>query len=300
MALTWATVTRRMSSRRFGDLAMRSAALLLLIAFSGPFILPLFWLVSTALKTPDQVYVFPPQWLPNPVRLENFYEAWTAAPFGRYLVNTIITTALPIIGEVFVSATVAYSFARVRWPGRDLVFSLCVATMLMPWVATFIPVFLLFKSLGWVNTFLPLIVPSYFGIPFYIFLLRQFMLTLPRELEDAARIDGANTFQIFGRIILPLLGPSLATVAIFSFMNHWNSFIGPMIYLHSQKLKTLSLGLATFESAMMGTGGSYALVSSRLHLLMAAAFLICIPCIVIFFLFQKYFVRDAVMTGLKG
>ena len=281
--------------------ALRSSAiLLLLIVFSGPFILPLFWLLSTALKAPEQVYVYPPQWIPNPIRLENFREAWTAAPFGRYLVNTIITTALPLIGEVFVSACVAYSFARTRWPGRDLAFSLCVATMLMPWVATFIPVFLLFKTLGWVNTFLPLIVPSYFGTPFYVFLLRQFMLTLPHELEDAARMDGANTFQIFGRIILPLLGPSLATVAIFSFMNHWNSFMGPMIYLHSQKLKTLSLGLATFESAMMGTGGSYALVSSRLNLLMAAAFLICVPCIVIFFLFQKYFVRDAVMTGLKG
>jgi multiple sugar transport system permease protein/sn-glycerol 3-phosphate transport system permease protein len=286
-----------------GDAGARVIAYLLLILFSAPFLLPLVWLVSTALKQPDAVYVYPPQWIPNPARWENFPEAWTTAPFDRYFVNTVITTVFPLLGEVFVSAIVAYSFSRVRWPGRDLVFSLCVATMLMPWVATFIPVFLLFKSLGWVNTFLPLIVPSYFGTPFYIFMLRQFMLTLPRELEDAARVDGANTFGIFGRIILPLLGPSLATVAIFSFMQHWNSFMGPMIYLHSRHLKTLSLGLAAFESAMMGggqPGGAYSLVSSRLHLLMAAALLMNIPCIIVFVLFQKYFVRDALLSGLKG
>ena len=303
MATQRAASGQWLRSRRIGNLAAGSATLLLLLLFSAPFALPLVWLVSTALKQPDAVYVYPPQWIPAPMRWENFREAWTSAPFDRYFVNSVITTVLPMIGEVFVSAIVAYSFARVRWPGRDLVFGLCVATMLMPWVATFIPVFLLFNALGWVNTFLPLIVPSYFGVPFYIFLLRQFMLTLPRELEDAAHIDGANTFQIFGRIILPLLGPSLATVAIFSFMQHWNSFMGPMIYLHSRNLKTLALGLATFESAMMGgggTSGSYSLVSSKLHLLMAAALLMCIPCIIIFFLFQKYFVRDTVMTGIKG
>jgi ABC-type glycerol-3-phosphate transport system permease component len=292
-----------MRSRRLGDMAASGVTFSMLILLSAPFILPIIWLVTTALKQPDQIYVYPPQWLPNPPRWENFYEAWTAAPFTRYLVNTVITTVFPLIGEVFVSAIVAYSFARVRWPGRDKVFGLCLATMMMPWVATFIPVFLEFKALGWVNTFLPLIVPSYFGIPFYIFMLRQFMLTLPHELEDAARTDGANTFGIFVRIILPLLGPSLATVAIFSFMNHWNSFMGPMIYLHSPKLKTLSLGLSTFESAMTGgggTGGSYSLVSSKLHLLMAAALLMNIPCVVVFVLFQKYFVRDALLSGLKG
>jgi len=298
------TFTPRTRSRQIGTLVFRSVVLLLLVLLSAPFILPLIWLSSTALKVPEQVYVYPPQWIPDPARWSNFYDAWTAAPFTRFLLNTIITTAFPMLGEVFVSAVVAYSFARVRWPGRDKVFALCVATMLMPWVATFIPIFLEFKTLGWVDTFLPLIVPSFFGTPFYIFMLRQFMLNLPMELEDAARIDGANTFQVFGLIILPLLGPALATVAIFSFMNHWNSFLGPMIYLHSPNLKTLSLGLATFESAMTGGAqagaGAYSLVSTRLNLLMAAAFLINIPCVIVFILFQKYFVRDALLSGLKG
>jgi multiple sugar transport system permease protein len=278
----------------------RATIFALLVLFSVPFVAPLFWLVSTALKTPDQVYAYPPIWIPNPLRPENFVEGWTAAPFTRFLLNTLITTIFPLIGEVFVSAMVAYSFARVRWPGRDQVFALCVATMLLPGVATFIPVFLIFKTLGWVNTFLPFIVPAYFGVPFYIFMLRQFMITLPLELDEAARVDGANTFQIFAWIILPLLGPALATVAIFSFMNHWNDFMNPVIYLQKIELKTLTQGLATFESMMTGTGGSYGLLSSRLHLLMAVSLLINLPCIAIFLMFQKYFVRDVVMSGLKG
>ncbi|HEV8638641.1 MAG TPA: carbohydrate ABC transporter permease [Chloroflexota bacterium] len=277
----------------------KGVVLLLLALFSLPYVTPLLWMLSTALKEPAQVYVYPPQWIPSPARVENFVEGWTVAPFTRFFFNTLITTLVPLVGEVFVSAMVAYSFARVRWPGRDKVFSLCLATMLMPWVATFIPIFLEFRLLGWVDTFLPLVVPAFFGTPFYIFMLRQFMLTLPRELEEAARVDGAATFQIFVRIILPLLGPALATVAIFSFMHHWNDFLPPMIYLHKPELKTLTLGLANFESMLTGTGGSYGLLSSRLNLLMAVSFLIDVPCIVVFLLFQKYFVRDVVMSGLK-
>ena len=285
-------------SRRMA-VVQKGVVLLLLLFFSVPYLAPLLWMVSTALKEPTQVYVYPPQWIPSPIRIENFVEGWTVAPFSRFFLNTLITTLVPMAGEVFVSAMVAYSFARVRWPGRDKVFSLCLATMLMPWVATFIPVFLEFRILGWVDTFLPLIVPSFFGTPFYIFMLRQFMLTLPRELEEAARVDGAATFQIFLRIILPLLGPALATVAIFSFMHHWNDFLAPMIYLHKPEQKTLTLGLANFESMLTGTGGSYGLLSSRLNLLMAVSFLIDVPCIAVFLLFQKYFVRDVVMSGLK-
>jgi ABC-type glycerol-3-phosphate transport system permease component len=278
----------------------QAAAFVLLLIFCVPFLAPLVWLVSTALKTPQQVYAYPPIWIPNPVRLQNFVDAWTAAPFTRFFLNTLITTLIPMIGEVFVSAMVAYSFARVRWPGRDMVFALCLGTMLLPSVATFIPVFLEFKTLGWVNTFWPFIVPAFFGVPFYIFMFRQFMITLPHELDEAARIDGANTFQIFARIILPLLGPALATVAIFSFMAHWNDFMGPVIYLQKIELKTLTQGLSSFESMMTGTGGSYGMLSSRLHLLMAVSLLIDLPCIIIFLLFQRYFVRDVVMSGLKG
>ncbi len=293
------SVGRLTQSRRFQDSVAKAVALLLLSLFCIPFVFPLIWLVSTALKTPAQVYVSPPIWIPNPVRLRNFAEAWNAAPFGRFLVNSLITTFIPMMGDVFVSAMVAYSFARVRWPGRDKIFSLCLATMILPGIVTFIPTFILFSKLKWVNTFLPLVVPAFSGSAFYIFMLRQFMLTLPEGLEEAAKIDGASTFQAFARIILPLMSPALATVAIFSFMSRWNDFFGPMIYLHRPHLKTLMLGLATFESMLTGVGGGFGLVSSRLHLLMAITLLVDLPCILVFLLFQKYFVRDVILSGFK-
>ncbi len=281
------------------DLLKYTLIFLALTLLSLPFIFPLIWMISTALKTPEQVYAFPPVWIPQPAVFENFIKGWTAAPFTRFLGNTLITTVIPMLGDVFVSAMVAFSFSRVRWPGRDKVFGLCLATMLLPGIATLIPVFLEFRALGWVNTFLPLIMPSMFGNAFYVFILRQFMLNLPPDLEEAAKVDGASILQIFFRVILPLTGPALATVAIFSFLAHWNDFLGPVIYLHSPELKTLSVGLATFESELTGTGGAYSLVSSRLHLLMAVAFLINLPCIVLFVMFQKYFVRDVITSGLK-
>ncbi|MFO7631609.1 MAG: carbohydrate ABC transporter permease [Caldilinea sp.] len=296
-----ASVTMQ-SSRRGRDLLEQAGKLLLLCLCAIPFVLPLVWLVSTALKTPEQVYVSPPVWIPNPIRWQNFADAWQVAPFGLFLINSLITTIIPMVGDIFVSAMVAYSFARVRWPGRDKVFSLCLATMILPAIVTFIPTFVMFAKLGWINTFMPLVVPSFFGSAFYIFLLRQFMLTLPEGLEEAARIDGASTFQIFLRVILPLLKPALATVAIFSFMAHWTDFFGPMIYLQAGHLKTLMLGLAFFESMMSGTGGSNvggAFISARLHLLMAATLLITLPCIILFVLFQRYFIRDVVMSGFK-
>lgn len=292
-------VAYRLQSRTLQERVQKMVVFVVLVLFAVPFIFPLLWMLSTALKTPEQVYAFPPVWIPNPMRWQNFVEGWSAAPFTRFFFNSLITTLIPMAGNVFVSAMVAYSFARVQWPGRDKVFALCLATMLLPGIVTLIPVFVEFSMLGWVNTFLPLIVPAFFGNAFYIFLLRQFMLTLPPGLEEAARIDGANTFQTFILVILPLLGPALATVAIFSFLAHWNDFLTPMIYLQKAHLKTLTLGLATFESMLTGTGGSYGLVSSRLHLLMAVAFLINLPCIVLFVLFQRYFVRDVVMSGFK-
>lgn len=273
-------------------------AFILLVVFSIPFIFPLFWMLGTALKTPEQVYAFPPIWIPNPIVFRNFVTAWSAAPFTRFLVNSLITTILPMAGEIFVSALVAFSFSRVKWPGRNKIFGLCLGTMLLPGIVTMIPLFVLFKSIGWIGTFLPLVVPSYFGNAFYIFIFCQFMRTLPIGLEEAARIDGANTWQIFTKIILPLLGPAIATVAVFSFIAHWNDFMIPMIYLHKVEMKTLTLGLSSFESMMTGTEGK-ALVSARLHLLMAISFLISLPCIASFIMFQKYFVRDMISSGFK-
>lgn len=293
-------LSQLLQSRTLQDRVSKALAYIALLVFAVPFVVPLLWVVSTALKTPEQVYVSPPRWIPNPIRWQNFVEAWKAAPFTRFLVNTLITTLFPMGGEIFVSAMVAYSFARVRWPGRDKVFSLCLAVMLLPGIITFIPTYILYSKLQWINTFLPFIVPAYFGNAFYIFMLRQFMLTLPEGLEEAARIDGASTFQIFTRIILPLLRPALATVAIFSFLGHWNDYFGPMIYLQKPHLKTLILGLAFFESMLTGTGGAYSVVrSTRFHLVMAITLLIDLPCIVVFLLLQKYFVRDVVFSGLK-
>jgi multiple sugar transport system permease protein len=277
----------------------KSLAYVLLFVFGIPFIVPLLFVLSTALKTASQVYVNPPIWVPIPLQFGNFIAAWNVAPFGRFLVNSLITTFIPMIGDVFVSAIVAYSFARLRWPGRDAVFSVLLVTMIMPGIVTFIPTFILFSRLNWINTFLPFIVPAFFGGAFYIFLLRQFMLNLPDGLEEAARIDGASTAQIFMRIVLPLLGPALATVAIFSFMARWNDFFAPMIYLHRPHLKTLMLGLAFFESMATGTGGGYGFMSARLHLLMAITTLIALPCVLIFIAFQKYFVRDVITSGFK-
>jgi multiple sugar transport system permease protein len=290
-----------LQSRQKQEKISNTLAYVALLTLSIPFIVPLLWMVSTALKTQAQVYQSPPVWIPNPVRFENFSDALSVAPFGRFLINTMITTFLPMAGEVFISAMIGYAFARVRWPGRDVIFGICLAVMLLPGIVTFIPTFILFAKLGWVNTFLPFIVPAYFGVPLYIFMFRQFMLTLPKELDDAARIDGASTFQIFLKIILPLLGPIMATVAILSFMAHWNDFFGPMIFLQRPELKTLILGLAFFESAMMGTGGGYSLITtSRIHLIMAITLLINIPSVLLFIFFQKYFVRDVVFSGLKG
>lgn len=295
-------VMNLVKSRTFHEGLSKTGLLVLLTIFAVPFFFPLVWLVSTAFKSSTQIYVSPPVWIPNPISWRNFPDAWKVAPFGHFLVNSMITTFIPMLGEIFVSAMVAYSFARVRWPGRDKIFALCLATMILPSIITFIPVFVMFSKVGWINTFLPLVVPSFFGSAFFIFLLRQFMMTLPEGLEEAARIDGASTFQIFISIILPLLKPALATVAIFSFMAHWTDFFSPMIYLQKLDLKTLMLGLASFESMMSGAGGSrigVAFVSSKLHLLMAMTLLMDLPCIVLFVLFQRYFIRDVVMSGFK-
>jgi len=289
-------------SHKFTDRLSQGGRLILLLILAIPFIFPLIWLASTALKSPTEIYISPPIWIPQPLRWRNFIDAWNVAPFGKFLVNTMITTFIPMMGEVFISAMVAYSFARVKWPGRDKIFSLCLATMILPGIVTFIPTFVMFARIGWINTFLPLVVPSLFGSAFYIFLFKQFMMNLPMGLEEAARIDGASTFQIFTKIILPLLKPALATVAIFSFLARWQDFFGPMIYLQKAELKTLMLGLSSFESMMSGAGGSAiggGFVSSNLHLLMAMTFLMNLPCIFVFVIFQKYFIRDMVMSGFK-
>jgi multiple sugar transport system permease protein len=254
------------------------------------FLLPLLWMISSSLKPNYQVLEFPPRWLPNPVQWSNYPEALTYLPFGRYALNTLLIATMTIVGHVLSCTLVAYGFARLRAPGKNALFLVVLATMMLPYPVTMIPIYIGFKSVGWVNTFLPLIVPAFFGSPFYIFLLRQFFLTLPPDLEDAARVDGASAWQTIWRIILPLSKPAIATVAIFTFQAAWNDFLPPLIYLHDQTKYTISLGLSFFRS-------NY---DVRWAYLMAASLVTMLPVVILFFLAQRLFIEGIALTGVQG
>lgn len=226
----------------------------------------------------------------NPV-WSNYHDALTVLPFGTFLKNTLTITLLGIIGHTLSASLVAFGFSRMRFPGRDVLFIMVLSTMMLPAQVTMIPTFVLFVKLRWIDTLRPLIVPAYFGGgAFFIFLLRQFFLTLPSELEDAAKIDGCNALGIYRNVALPLSKPALATVAVFSFMAHWNDFMGPLIYTQSMEKKTLALGLYSFKG----------LHGTEYHLMMAAAIAVLLPVLIIFFSAQKYFVQGIVMSGIKG
>lgn len=283
------------TNKRFFRQALTHLAL---AGLSALFLVPLLWMVSTALKPQDQAMAFPPQWIPNPFVWENFATAFNYneenigyKPFAVYGRNTLIICILAVSGTVISNALVAYSFARLKWPGRDFAFALTLATMMVPFPVLMVPLFGLFKDFGWVGTFKPLWVPAWFGGAFNIFLLRQFFRTIPAELSEAARIDGANEFGIFYKVIVPLAKPALAVVALFSFMATWNDFLGPLIYLQNQKSFTLALGLQAYQSQAGGTAW---------NLLMAASVMVVLPVIVLFFFAQKQFIQGIAATGLKG
>lgn len=262
----------------------------LLFLLSAVFLVPFFWMVSTSLKIESQIFQFPPKWFPDPIQWENYPEAITAIPFMTYFRNTVIITLSNIIGVLFSSSVVAYSFARLRWPGKAPAFVLLLSTLMLPPQVTMIPVFILFKNLGWIDTFLPLILPAFFGNAFFIFLLRQFFLTIPRDLEDAARVDGCSWLGIYWNVILALSKPALTTVGVFTFMGSWNDFLTPLIYLNTESKKTLALGLQTFITQH---GAEWAL-------LMAVSTLMLLPLLILFLLAQKYFVEGITLTGIKG
>lgn len=262
----------------------------LLVALGALFALPFVWLVSTSLKIDSQLFVMPPIWIPNPIKWSNYRKALGYIPFWLYFKNTLTIAVPSTIGMLVSSSLVAYGFARIQWPGRDVVFILVLATMMLPYQVTMIPLFIVFRNLGWIGTFKPLILPSFFGGPFYIFLLRQFYLTLPMELSDAAKIDGCSELGIYRRIILPLSKPALSTVALFSIMAYWNDFLAPLIYLEDDSKYTLALGLQQFQRQF---GMEWAM-------LMATSVVITLPIIVLFFLTQKTFVQGIALTGMKG
>src|SRR3954469_2415069 len=215
---------------------------ILLIPAAFMFLLPFLWMLSTALKPDAQLYAYPPIWIPNPIQWSNFPKAVTFVPFFTYLKNTLIISLSSMVGVVISSALAAYSLARIPWPGRHLLFLMTIATLMLPFQVTLIPVFLVFSHLGWVGDFRPLILPQFFGFAFYIFLMRQFFSSIPMELSEAAYIDGANEFRIFWSVILPLAKPALATVAVFQFIRSWTDYLNPLIYLNDQNLYTLQLG----------------------------------------------------------
>ncbi|MEZ4634472.1 MAG: carbohydrate ABC transporter permease [Caldilineaceae bacterium] len=252
---------------------------------------PFAWLLSSSLKLENDIFTFPPEWIPNPVRFQNYADALTYKPFGTYILNTLFIVVLNEIAIVGTASFCAYGFARIRFPGRDFWFAIVLSTMMVPYFVLMIPQFIIFTRLGWVDSFLPLTVPFFFGGgAFNIFLMRQFFRTLPEELADAARIDGCNEFMIYGRIMLPLAKPALTTVAIFTFLNGWNDFIGPLLYLSSPDKFTVAIGLATFRSVMR----------TRWDLLMAASTAMILPVVLLFFFAQRYFIQGIVLSGLKG
>jgi multiple sugar transport system permease protein len=264
---------------------------LLLTAVGVVMLTPLLWMISTSLKPRGMEFTFPPQWIPNPVVWANYYEAVTLLPFHLFFLNTVIITFFSTVGSLISGSMVAFGFARIPFPGRKFLFVLLISTLMLPYVVTLIPSFLLFKQLRWLDTYLPLIVPSFFGgSPFFIFLIRQFYSTIPMDLDEAAEMDGAGYFRIWWSILLPLSRPALATVVIFSFIWNWNDFLGPLIYINSTEKFTLALGLSGFRS----------LHSARWNLLMAGSTIMLLPVLIVFFVAQRYFIRGIVTSGLGG
>ena len=264
----------------------------LLIISSVWFVLPLVWMLSTSLKTEIQLVSRPLSLLPAPFIWTNYIDAVRTIPFLTYAKNTLMVSVLSVIGQVLVSSFVAYGFARVEWPGRDVAFMIVISTMMLPPQVTMIPLYTIYRKLGLVNTLTPLWIESFFGHAFNVFLLRQFFRTIPMELSEAARIDGCSELGIYARVIMPLCKPALATVALFDFLFNWSDFQRPLIYLQEETKYTLSLGLQAF-------GGNYSRTLDP-SLLMAAATIMIAPAILLFFFTQKTFIEGIAVTGLKG
>lgn len=271
------------------SLASRFGVYAALLFFSALFVVPFAWMVLSSLKTSQEIFLIPPTLFPNPPQWHNYVDAVQFIPFLRYFANTLIVCVGSMLGAVFSASLVAYSFGILRWRGRNTLFKVLLATMLLPPQVTMVPVFVIFRYLGMIDTFWPLILPSFLGIPFFIFLMRQFYLGIPYDLVEAARIDGCSEWQIFSRVIVPLSGPAMATVGLFAFIWAWTDFMNPLIYLQDQSHFTLSLGLQQFQESH----------NAQWALLMAASTLITLPIIALFFFLQRFFIEGIATTGLK-
>lgn len=283
-------ITRNIRKRR--ELTRTVFGYAALIVFGILFLMPFFWYISTAFKPPTQVYSIPPKWIPTPPTFDNFVKGWQTLPFNIYMLNTLFLTAMATIGTLASSSLVAYGFARFRAKGKMVIFTILLSTMMLPAQITLIPTYMIYNWLRWLDTFLPLIVPTFLGTgAFYIFLLRQFFVSIPRELDEAAKIEGCGSFRVFISIILPLSKTALTTVFLFTIINVWNDFMNQLIYLSSDKNYTIAVGLQFFNS-------KYG--PQQVNLLMAVSFATILPLLILFFLGQRYFVKGIVMTGIKG
>lgn len=293
MASAQVTSAELARSRRLKTLKTwlwKGFVLLLLLAISAFIVFPVLWMLSTSLKANEQVMVYPPVWIPKPLVWSNYVKAWTVVPFTRYTINTALYALAVVLGTVLSNSMAAYGFARLRFPGKNVLFMVLLSTMMIPGMVTMIPQYVLYAKLGWVGTYAPLIVPAFFGSAFFTFMLRQFFMGLPEELMEAARIDGANEGWIWWKIALPLSKPALATVAIWSFEGAWNDYVGAVLYLTDEKLYTLQIGLALFRSQ----------TDIYWQYIMAASVLVMIPVVIIYAVFQDYFVEGAAVSGIKG
>ena len=269
-------------------------ALLILSAFL--FLLPFYWMLNTALKPSNQVFTLPPTWIPKPVMWSNFITAFTMQyetdpPVYNYALNTLIVSVNGVVSTIFSSALVAYAFARLEFPGKNVIFLGILSTLMIPFAVVMVPQFIIWRYLNWLDTLWPLMIPHWFGSAWNIFLLRQFFMTIPQEYDEAAYLDGASRWHIFIRIILPLSKPALAAVAVFAFVFFWNDFLGPLIILSTPRNFTLTLFLANFNVAYRGTPW---------HLYMAAALVIVLPCLILFFFSQNAFLKGIAVTDIKG
>lgn len=269
----------------------RTGAYVLLIATSAVFLLPFLWMLTTSLKSDADNLAFPPQWLPDAFHFENYVKGWSGSlPFTKFLVNTIVITGLSMAGNLLSCVLPAYAFARMRAPAAGIMFGALMATMMIPREITLVPKFIMFSKLGWVDTYLPLIVPEFFGVALYIFLLRQFFTTIPQELIDAARIDGASELRILWSVMLPLARPAIAAICLFSFVGNWNQYLENSIYLRSVDKITLAQGLGMFS-------GEYV---TQYNQMMAVSIISMLPILIVFFLAQKTFIRGVTLTGIAG
>jgi multiple sugar transport system permease protein len=283
----WVAARRR---ARLLDQAGQVLAFALVLFFTILFVFPLYWLIATSLKATPEVFQYPPVWWPAKIMWSNYPAALKVFPFWRYLRNTLEITVPVTFGTTLSSSLVAYGFSRLRWKGRDVVFYLVLATLMIPNWVTLVPLYILFNNIGWVNTYRPLIVPSFFGDAFSIFLLRQFFLRQPQELVDAARVDGASHLRVFAQIVVPLARPALAVVALFQFIYSWTDFFNPLIYLSNPDLYTLQLGLFNFFAQHFVDWPGF----------MAASLVVLSPIVILFFLTQKTFIEGITFTGLRG